>query len=38
MLATDLPRGKHVLTMRVSSDHDAASKGAAARIFKFTVN
>lgn len=38
MLATDLKPGKHVLTMRISSDRAAASKGTAARIMKFAVN
>ena len=38
MLATDLKPGKHVVTMRMSAEHDPASKGTAARILKFAVN
>lgn len=38
MLATDLPRGSHTATIRLSQDHDQASKGTAARILKFAVN
>ena len=38
MLATDLQRGKHTATIRISKDHDPASKGTAARILKFAVN
>ncbi|MEX2215113.1 MAG: SGNH/GDSL hydrolase family protein [Phycisphaeraceae bacterium] len=38
MLATDLERGKHSVAIRISKDHDPASKGTAARILKFAVN
>jgi lysophospholipase L1-like esterase len=38
MLATDLKPGRHTAVIRISAEHDKASKGTAARILKFAVN
>lgn len=38
MFATELPPGRHTLTLRVSENKDARSSGHAARILQFAVN
>jgi len=38
MLATDLPPGEHVLTVRISQKHHPASQGTAARVVRFVAN
>jgi lysophospholipase L1-like esterase len=38
MFASDLPRGEHQVTVRLSRTHHPSSKGTAARILDFAVN